>query len=179
MGEFTLQQSLPLQLSRILVYTEVLLEVVGAEFVAQEGGELLILFDERVFEMSAENMVAVIDAVENGVKLAAHSFGDAHAEDFRNLAAGHAPQSDIAGPFEDLPDWEVAPENEIPAILDLSEEKIPPQVHGLALATGEFGPKHQGPVLEAIADDVGTEAIGSGLQRFGIVIDQQYFFFHS
>ena len=41
-------------------------EVVRAEFVAQEGGKLLVLLEKGVLEVGAEDEVAVIDAVEGG-----------------------------------------------------------------------------------------------------------------
>jgi hypothetical protein len=44
-----------LEIFQALFDAEILLEVVGADFVAQEGGELLVLFDERVFEIMIGN----------------------------------------------------------------------------------------------------------------------------
>ena len=45
-------------------------EIVGAEFVAQEGGELLVLFEESIFPVGAEDMMAVLDLLQGGVELA-------------------------------------------------------------------------------------------------------------
>ena len=39
-------------------------EVIGTELVAQEGAKLLVLFQERVFEIGAENVMSVFDAFE-------------------------------------------------------------------------------------------------------------------
>jgi hypothetical protein len=36
-------------------------QIVGTDFVAQEGGELLVLFDERVPAVSPENVMSVFD----------------------------------------------------------------------------------------------------------------------
>ena len=39
-------------------------EIVGAEFVAQEGGELLVLFEESIFPVGAEDMMPVLDLLQ-------------------------------------------------------------------------------------------------------------------
>jgi hypothetical protein len=104
-------------------------EVIGAELVAQEGGELFVLLDKRVFEVGAEYVMPVIDAFEGGVKFAAHPFGQALTEDLGDFAAGHAPQTELAGTFEDFADREVPFEDEIPAIFDLGQSVKAAQVH--------------------------------------------------
>src|SRR3974377_135450 len=45
-------------------------EVVGAEFIAQERCELLVLLQERVLEIGAIDMVAVVDLLDEGGELA-------------------------------------------------------------------------------------------------------------
>ena len=49
--------------------TEVV-EIVGAQFIAQEGGELLVLPQERVLEIGAKDMVTMLDLIDDGGKLA-------------------------------------------------------------------------------------------------------------
>ena len=46
-------------------------EVVGAQLVAQEGGELFVLLEESVLEIGAEDMMAVLDLIDDGGQLAA------------------------------------------------------------------------------------------------------------
>ena len=41
-------------------------EVVGDQFVAQEGGELFVLFEEGVLEVSAEDVMTVLDTIDDG-----------------------------------------------------------------------------------------------------------------
>src|SRR6201984_535575 len=41
-------------------------EVVGDQLVAQEGGELFVLFEEGVFEVGAEDMMAGLRGIEDG-----------------------------------------------------------------------------------------------------------------
>ena len=57
------------QVIQALLQTEVG-QVVGADFVAQEGEELFVLFEEGVFKIGAENMVAMLDLVDHGGQLA-------------------------------------------------------------------------------------------------------------
>jgi hypothetical protein len=45
-------------------------QVVGAKFVAQKGGKLLLLFEERVFAVSAEDMMAMLDLLQGGIQFA-------------------------------------------------------------------------------------------------------------
>ena len=96
-------------------------EVVGDQFVAQEGGELFVLLQEGVFEVSAEDMMAVLDAIDDGGQLAAHPAADARAEDLGDLIAGQPPQAELAAAFEEFMDGKVALEDEVAAILDLGD----------------------------------------------------------
>jgi hypothetical protein len=57
-------------------------QVVGAEFVAQVAGELLILFEKSVLPVGAENVMAMLDLVDNRGQFAAQAFVQADAEDF-------------------------------------------------------------------------------------------------
>ena len=41
-------------------------QVIGTEFIAQEAGELAILFQEGVFPVRSENMMTMLDLVEHG-----------------------------------------------------------------------------------------------------------------
>ena len=60
------------EIVQALLETEVL-EVVGAELVAQERAELLVLLQERVLEVGAIDMVAVLDLLDDGGELAGES----------------------------------------------------------------------------------------------------------
>ena len=70
--------------------TEVV-EVVGAEFVAQQCQELLILSQNRVAEIDAEHMMAMRDLIDDGVKLAPVLAVQAGAEDLGNLVGRQPP----------------------------------------------------------------------------------------
>jgi hypothetical protein len=60
-------------------------EVVGDQLVAQEGGELFVLFEEGVLEVGAEDMMAVLDAIDDGGEFAADLAVQARAEDLGDL----------------------------------------------------------------------------------------------
>jgi hypothetical protein len=45
-------------------------QIVGADLIAQEGGELFVLLDEGVFEVGAEDVMAVLDLLQGGVEFA-------------------------------------------------------------------------------------------------------------
>ena len=96
-------------------------QVVGAKLVAQEAGELLILLQESVLPVGAEDMMAVLDLIEDGGEFAADAFVDADAEDLADAVGRQPPEADLAASLEDLVDGEVALEDEIAAILDLDD----------------------------------------------------------
>ena len=93
----------------------------GDQFVAQKGEELFVLLQEGVFEVGAEDMVAVLDPIDEGGELAVHSTVYAHAEDLCDLVARQPPQAEFAAAFEQLVDREVALEDEVAAVLDLGD----------------------------------------------------------
>jgi hypothetical protein len=96
-------------------------KVVGDQLVAEEGGELFVLLQEGVLEVGAEDMVTVLDAIDDGGDLALYPTAHARAEDLGDLVGGQPPQAEFAAAFEQLVDREVALEDEVAAILDLSD----------------------------------------------------------
>jgi hypothetical protein len=66
-------------------------EIIGDQLVAQKGGELFVLLQERVFEVGAEDVMTVLDAVDDGGELTAHIAVQARAEDLGDLVSGQPP----------------------------------------------------------------------------------------
>ena len=66
-------------------------------------------------------MMAVLDTVDDGGELAMHPPMYAGAEDFGDLVGGQPPQAELAAAFEQLVDREMALEDEVAAVLDLSD----------------------------------------------------------
>jgi hypothetical protein len=58
-----------LEMVQAFLETEVV-EIVGAQFVAQKRGELFVLLQERVLEIGAKDMVTMLDLIDDGGKLA-------------------------------------------------------------------------------------------------------------
>ncbi len=104
-------------------------QVVGAEFVAQEAGELFVLLEEGMFPVRPENVMSVFDLIDHRRQFPVQPFIQPHAEDFTDAVRGQAPQADLATALEDLVDWEVAFEDEVPAVLDLRNRIEPRQTH--------------------------------------------------
>ena len=138
-------------------------QVVGAEFVAQEAGELLVLFEKGVLPVGAENVMAMLDLVDDGGQFAAQALVQADAEDLADPVGRQPPEADFAASLEDLVDGEVAFEDEVPAVLDLGDGVEPRQVHLAAFLFGKLRPQDEGPVVELLADDGGAQAVGGGL----------------
>jgi hypothetical protein len=127
-----------------------------------------VLFKESIFPVGPKDVMPMLDLLQGGVQLAGQAAGDAGAEDFRDLLGGEAPQPQLAGALEEAMDGKVALEDEIPAVLDLTDGVEAPQVHGGSLPPGELGAQHQGPVFQALADHFRGEAVRGGLQGLGI-----------
>lgn len=112
-------------------------QVVGAEFVSQKAGELLILFEEGILPVGAKDMMAVLDLVDHGGQLPAQALAQADAKDLADAVGRQPPAADLAASLEDLVDGEVALENEVPAIFDLGDGVETRQVHLPALLFGK------------------------------------------
>jgi hypothetical protein len=138
-------------------------QVIGAQFVSQEGGELFILLEKAIFPIGAKDMMTVFDLLDDGAELTAPSFSQTHTEDLADLVGGQPPQSQLTGAFEYLGDGKVAPKDEVSAVLDLSDGVEARPIHFLAFAFGELRSHNQRPVLQTFADDVGVEPVGGGL----------------
>jgi len=127
---------------------------------------------EGILEVGAEDMMAVLDAIDDGGQLAAHPAVQARAEDLGDLVAGQPPQAELATALEQLVDGKVALEDEVAAILDLGDRIKAREIELLALLGGELRPQDQGPVVEPFADDLRAQLVGGGLQR-GDVVDRE------
>ena len=148
-------------------------QIVGAEFVAQEAGELLVLFEEGVFPVGAEDVMAMLDLVDDRCEFAAQAFVQADAEDLADPVGRQPPEADLAAALEDLVNGKVAFEDEIAAVLDLRDGVEPRQVHLAAFLFGELRPQDEGPVIELLADDRGAQPVGGRLQGGHIVHGQE------
>src|SRR5438309_10665818 len=138
-------------------------EVVGADLGAQEGQELLILLDEGVLPVSAEDMVPMLDLLQGRVKLAAQAASDANAEDLREVIGGPAPDAQFAGALEETMDGEGTLKDEVAAILHLAHGIEVAEIHRFPLAVRKLGTEHQGPVFQPLSDALGSETVGGGL----------------
>src|SRR5208282_5872578 len=72
-------------------------EIVGDQFVAQKGQELL---EEAALEVGAEDMMAVLDLVDDRGQLAMHPATDPLAEDRGDLVSTEPPQVEFAAALE-------------------------------------------------------------------------------
>src|SRR5262245_41868161 len=152
--------------------TEVV-EIVGAQFVAQEGRELFVLPQYRALEVGAEDMMAMLDLIDNGGELAAHPALKAPAEDGGNLVCGQPPQAEFAAALEQFVDRKISLENEVAAVLDLSDGVEAREIEPLAFLGGKLRPQHEGPIVEPLADDVRAQPVSGGLQRSHVINGQE------
>ncbi len=87
-------------------------QVIGTQFVAQVAGELLVLLEESVFPVSAEDVMAVLDLIDDGREFPVQPLVEADTEDFADAAGGQTPQTEFTAALEDFVNGEVAFEDE-------------------------------------------------------------------
>src|SRR4051812_442146 len=100
--------------------------------------------------VSAVNMMAVLDLIDDGAELAAQCLAQPHAEEFGDAVGRQPPESELTASLENLMDRKVALEDKVTAVLDLGDGVEAREVHLLALAWGEFWPQDQRPVVEPL-----------------------------
>ncbi len=122
-----------------------------------------------MLEIGAEDMVAVLGAVDDGGKFATHPAVHTCAEDCGDLVAGEPPQTELATAFEQFVDGKVPLEDEVAAVFDLGDRVEARQVEPGALLGGELGAQDQRPIVEPLADDLRAQPIGGGLQRGHVI----------
>ena len=113
-------------------------------------------------------MMSMIELFQHAVQLAANPLVLADAKDLGDLVGGEAKYSQLTGALEDLVNREIPPEDEITAVFDLVQRVVAPQVDGGPVFLRELRTQDQGPVIQALADPFGAEAIGGRLQRWRI-----------
>src|SRR5271170_5005516 len=104
-------------------------QVVGTEFVAQVTGELFVLFEKGVLPVGAEDVMAVFDLIDDGGQFPVQPLAKPGAENLADAIGCQTPQADFAASLEDPVNGKVAFENEIPAVLDLSDGVEARQAH--------------------------------------------------
>src|SRR5215468_5601557 len=109
-----------IEILQALLETEVP-EVVGAELIAQERCELLVLLQERVLEVGAIDMVAVLDLLDDGGEPAGDLAMQALPEDLGDLVGCQPPQPQLTASLEQLVDGKVPLEDEVTAVFDLRD----------------------------------------------------------
>src|SRR5215472_9829920 len=107
--------------------------------------------------------MAMLDLVDDRGQFAAEALVQADAEDFADPVRRQPPQADLAASLEDLVNGEVAFEDEVPAVLDLSDGVESRQVHLGAFLFGKLRSQNESPVVELFADDGGTQAVCGSL----------------
>src|SRR5271154_3238777 len=65
-------------------------------------------------------------------------------------------------------DGKVAAKDQVAAILDLLQRVVAAEIDGLAVLFGKLRSHHQGPILQAGANDLGAQSVGGSLQRFRV-----------
>ena len=107
-----------IEMVETLVEPEVL-EIVTERLQTQEGRELFIHSHDGILSVGPQHMVAMLGSLQHAVQLAAHPLVQTPAEDLRNAVSAEPQQPDVTGALEQLVNGEVAPEDQVAAVLDL------------------------------------------------------------
>jgi len=114
-------------------------EIVAERLQPQEGGKLLVHSHDRVLGIGAQHMMAMFGSLQHVAQLAADAFVQAPAEDLRDAVGAQAQQTQIAGALEQPVDGEVAPEDQVAAVLDLLDGVVTAEIDRMAVFFGELG----------------------------------------
>jgi hypothetical protein len=79
------------------------------------------LFEKGVLTVGAENVMTVFDLVDDGGEFPVQSLVEAGAENLIDAVGRQTPQTDFTAAPEDPVNGGVEFENEVPAVLDLSD----------------------------------------------------------
>src|SRR5579864_447149 len=148
-------------------------QVIGAKLVAEEAGELFVLFQKSILPVGAEDVMAMPDLIDDGGEFPMQPFVEPHAEDLADPVGRQPPQAYFTTSFKDFVNGEVAFENEIAAVLDLRDGVEAGQAHLLAFFLGELWSQEQGPVIELFANGRRTQPVSGGLQSRHVVHSQE------
>src|ERR1700688_4450552 len=77
-------------------------QVIGAKLVAEEAGELLVLFEKSVLPVGAEDVMAMLDLIVDRGQFPMQPFVEPHAEVLADPVRGQPPQADFAASFKDF-----------------------------------------------------------------------------
>jgi hypothetical protein len=111
------------QVLQTLIESQVF-QSVDADLDPQEGAEFLIHAGHELFAVDPHHMMTMVELLQNAMELASQPLGDTHSEDVGHLVGGQAEQAYFAGPFENLMDWKVPFEDEVPAVFDLIDRVL-------------------------------------------------------
>src|SRR4029453_12476080 len=114
--------------------------------------------------IDAQDMMPVIDFFQHTVQFAAEALVLADAKDLGDGVGGEAEHAEFARAFKDLVNRGLTAEDEIATVLDLLEGLLTPHVDRGTVVLRDLRPEDQGPIVQSLADDLGAEPVGGGLQ---------------
>lgn len=155
------------------LFEEEVLQVIATDLDSQEGLKFFILFDKGMFEVGAQDMVAMVDPFEGGMELSLKMPGGALAEDLRDLFRGQFKETEFAGAFEEFVDGKGFAKDKIQTILHLAEGIETAEIDGLTFSFGELGTQKKGPIVETLLQQFGGKTVGSLLEGFGVINGQK------
>jgi len=68
-------------------------QVIGTELVAEEARELLVLFEEGVFPIGTEDVMAMLDLFDDRCEFARQSLVQADPKDLADAVGGQPPET--------------------------------------------------------------------------------------
>lgn len=149
------------------------LEIIATDLDSQEGLEFFILFDKGMFEVGAQDMVAMVDPLESGMEFALEMAGNALTEDLRDFLGGQFNQTEFTGSFEEFVNGKGFAKDKIQTIFDLAEGIEATQIHSLPFSFGELGAQEKRPVIKSLLQQFRGQTVGSLLESLRVVHGQK------
>jgi len=146
-----------------------ILEVVADDLLAEKGSGLFVLFEEGVFEIGPEDVLAMVEAFDDVLPLAGDALAAALAKEAGDAVGGQKIKSQFAGALEEGADGPMTFEDEIAAVFDLAHGvKAMEAVASQAFRRGKLRPHDEGPIVDSLLEDFGVQPVGRFLQGGGI-----------
>src|SRR6516165_9045937 len=143
-------------------------QVIAEDLQAQEGGKLFIHAQHGVFGAGAQHMMAMVHPLQDSGELTSDPLVETKAEHLRELVSSKAEQAEVTGALEEFVNGEVPSEDEVAAVFDWRQGVRASEVEGGSVFRGKLRPYHPSPVIELLANDLGVETVGCGLEGLGI-----------
>lgn len=144
-------------------------DIVADQFEPEIGGGLFVRLEEGIAAIRSQDEMSVFDTFDDGLQFSLDASSQALPEQVADAVGGQEKGTQLAGAAEDGSNGPGGFEDEVVTILDLTDSMEAAQAAALStFLGGKLGPQSVGPMFQALLEESGAEAVGSGLKGFDV-----------